>query len=150
MKVKVDYPSFDEEMKILQMVEGPSATPLALRAVLTGSELIEARQLAHHIFVDPQIDRYIVSLVHATRNQHSDGLEGMIEWGASPRASLALKSCARSLAFLRGRAYVTPDEVKNVAHDVLRHRVLLSFEAEARGIHADNVLEVILKNTPVP
>lgn len=150
MKVKVNYPSFDDEIGILKMVEGLSEVPPQLRTILTIPELLQVRQIASNIFVDPQIDRYIVSLVQATRNPHSDGLEGLIEWGASPRASLALKSCARALAFLRGKAFVTPEEVQLVAPEVLRHRILVSFEAEARGVDADQIVSVILKSVPVP
>ena len=100
--------------------------------------------------MNPKIDQYIVTLVQATRDAEAFGLGGMIDWGCSPRASIALKACSRALAFVRGKNFVTPDEVKEIAPDVLRHRILCSFEAEARGIDSDEIIRVILKNITVP
>ncbi|MFM1847712.1 MAG: hypothetical protein RL417_1186 [Pseudomonadota bacterium] len=150
MKVKVTYPSLKEEVEILARADREAADPPRLDKVLALSELIAARRAALEVFVDPKLDHYIVSLVHATRTPEEFGLKGQIEWGASPRASLALKSCARSLAFLRGRTFVTPDEIKEIAPDVLRHRILTSFEAEARGITSDDIVKALLKSVPVP
>ena len=150
MKVKVDYPSFDEEIDIVKLVADEGTKPSDLRSVLALEKLGKIREAAHQVFVDPKIDNYIVSLVQATRNTSSYGLEGLIDWGASPRASIALKNCARSLAFIRGKAFVTPDEVKEIAFDVLRHRILVSFEGEARGVDSDEVIRVLLANITVP
>jgi MoxR-like ATPase len=124
--------------------------PQPVRKILSLSQLASLRRSSLEVFVDPKIDRYIVSLVQASRDAGAFGLKGMVDWGASPRASLALKSCARSLAFIRGRQFVTPDEVKEVANDVLRHRILTSFEAEARAIDSDEIIRVLLKNITVP
>ena len=150
MKVKVGYPSLQEEIQIVQRARSAEATPLSVSPVLSVSDLFALRRRAQAIYVDPRIDQYIVSLVHASRHGESYGLQGMIEWGASPRASLALQSCARSLAFIRGREFVTPAEVKDVAPDVLRHRIITSFEADARGITSDAVVEMLLKAISVP
>ena len=150
MKVRVSYPTFDEELRILALTGGESGAPVALEQVMTIPELLEARRAVLAVHVDPKIDRYIVSLVHASRDGAALGLKGMIEWGASPRAGIALRSCARSLAFLRGRSFVTPDEVKEVAPDVLRHRILTSFEAEARGTTSDDIIAVLLRSVTIP
>jgi MoxR-like ATPase len=145
MKVTVAYPSFDEEVAILELAtkEAQGSTPLQKVASL--EELLALRARARALYIDPKIDRYIVSLVQATRNAAPYGLKGIIEWGASPRASLALKSCATALAFVRGREFVTPDDVKDIANDVLRHRVIVTFDAEAKGITSDDVVKTLLK-----
>jgi len=150
IKVRVSYPTFDEELRILALTGAEGGAPVALEQVMTIPELLEARRAVVAIHVDPKIDRYIVSLVHASRDGAALGLKGMIEWGASPRAGIALRSCARSLAFLRGRSFVTPDEVKEVAPDVLRHRILTSFEAEARGTTSDDIIAVLLRSVTIP
>jgi len=150
MKVRVTYPSFDEEMNILGVVDQESFSNSPISKILELSEINNLRLLAKDVFVDPKIDRYIVSLVHASRNAENFGLKGMIEWGASPRASIALRTCARALSFIRGKNFVTPDHVKEIAHDVLRHRILTSFESESRGVTSDDVITILLKNVTVP
>lgn len=150
MKVKVGYPTRDEELKILELNHMEASAPEDLTPVITLDELLALRKKSLDIFIDPKIDSYIVSLVQATRSTDAFGLKGMIEWGASPRASIALKNCARALAFIRGRDFVTPDEVKAAAHDVLRHRIIVSFEAESRNIDSDEIIRVLLKNITVP
>jgi MoxR-like ATPase len=149
MKIIVSYPSFDEELEILRMVteEDEGAPP---NAVISPEQLAEMQRGARAVHSDPRIDAYIVSLVHATRRGDAHGLGGMIDWGASPRAGIALKSCAKSLAYVRGRAFVTPDDVIDLAPDVLRHRVLPSFEAEAQGISADDIVRQILRSVSTP
>lgn len=150
MKLKVGYPTLDEELKIVSLASREAKAPEALRKVIHVDQLRELRQSALELYVDPKVDRYIVSLVQASRQAGPFGLEGMVDWGASPRASIALQSCARSLAYIRGRKFVTPDEVKEVAPDVLRHRILPSFEAEARGISSDEIVSTLLKSVTVP
>ena len=150
MKVKVSYPSFQEEIEILARTSREAVEEIRLEKVLSLSDLSEARRVALDLYVDPKIDHYIVSLVQATREGEKHGLKGQVEWGASPRASIALKNCARSLAFLRGKSFVTPDDVKDVAADVLRHRVLTSFEGEARGVTSDDIVRALLKSVTVP
>ncbi|MBX7137495.1 MAG: MoxR family ATPase [Oligoflexia bacterium] len=150
MKIKVTYPAREEELQILKLFDREQIDRSDPTRVLSLHQLLDLRRQALEVFIDPKIDAYIVALVRASRDPNSVGLKGLIEWGASPRASLALKSCARSLAFLRGASFVTPDEVKEVAYDVLRHRILTTFEAEGRGIDSDEVIRVLLKSTTVP
>jgi MoxR-like ATPase len=153
MKVLVHYPSFNEELGILKMVAddfGAKDPITSIQKVISLDDLASLRSEVAQVYVDPKIDSYIVSLIQATRKADSFGLKDMIEWGASPRASIALKQCARALAFLRGKNFVSPDEVKDIAPDVLRHRILPSYEAEARGINSDEIVRVLLKNITVP
>lgn len=153
MKVIVNYPSFNEELGILKMVADNFAhqDPISsINKVVSLDELSGLRDEMANLYVDPKIDNYIVSIIQATRKPDSFGLKDMIEWGASPRASIALKQCARALAFMRGKTFVSPDEVKDIAPDVLRHRILPSYEAEARGVNSDEIIRVLLKNITVP
>lgn len=150
MKVRVSYPKFEEELKIIELTTKPVSEEAPISKVMSLSELQALRSSAHQVFIDPRIDRYIVSVVQASRDGAPYGLKGLIEWGASPRASIALKTCARSLAFLRGKDFVSPDEVKEIAPDVLRHRILTSFEAEARNVDSDEIVSVLLKSITVP
>lgn len=150
MKLKVDYPPFEEEVRIVELVTSREAAESDAQPVISLQQLAELRQAVFSVYVDPKIDRYAVSLVQASRNGESVGLKGLIDWGASPRASIALKTCARALAFLRGKDFVTPEHIKELAGDVLRHRILTSFEAEARGINSDEIVRVVLKSVTVP
>jgi MoxR-like ATPase len=150
MKVKVGYPTFDEEVAIIDLASNKAANNTTLSKILPLSQLGELRAQCDEVYIDPKIDRYIVSLVHATRNADAYGLKGMIEWGGSPRASIALRVCARALAFLKGKHFVTPDEVKEIAPDVLRHRILVTFEAEARGIDSDQIIKTLLSSVTIP
>jgi MoxR-like ATPase len=150
MKVKVGYPSFDEEVSIIDLASGKHSAPASLSKVLPLPQLGLLKAQCEQIYVDSKIDRYIVSLVHATRSGDAYGLKGMIEWGASPRASIALRVCARALAFIKGKQFVTPDDVKEIAPEVLRHRVLVTFEAEARGVDSDEIIRALLSSVTVP
>lgn len=150
MKVKVRYPSFDDEVAILSLAARSADPDQPISKVLGLDEIMNLRKAAEQLYIDPKIDRYIVSLVQATRNADAYGLQGLIEWGASPRASIALKMCARAHAFIRDRKFVTPDDVKEIAPDVLRHRILVTFEAEARGIDSDEIIRVLLNSVSVP
>jgi MoxR-like ATPase len=150
MKVRVGYPTFDEEVAIIDLASNASASNVTLSKILPLSELGALRAQCDEVYIDPKIDRYIVSLVHATRNADAYGLKGMIEWGGSPRASIALRVCARALAFLKGKRFVTPDDVKEIAPDVLRHRILVTFEAEARGIDSDQIIKTLLSSVTIP
>ncbi len=150
MKVTVSYPSFDEEMAIMQMVCAENGQMPELQRVLPIEQLAHIRSQVRQIHVDPRIDRYIVSIIHASRNPESVDLAGSIEWGASPRASISLRLAAQCLAFLRGENFVSPQTVQDIAVDVLRHRILPAFEAEARGITSDRIVQVLLQNVSVP
>jgi len=150
LKLKVDYPSPEEEREILDRMGGakqPEATP-----VIDLEALERARDAMHAIYVDDRVRDYVVRLVHATRrprDYHLD-LEGLVQYGASPRATLWLVAAARGHAFLRGRGFVTPDDVKAIGPDVLRHRLILSFEAEAESITADQVIQRVFDAVEVP
>ena len=150
-KVVVDYPSRDEELKVLEMMSSTMSTPHTSQ-VVTGEELEESRALMDQIFIDPAVQRYIVDLVRATRTPEKvdSRLEGMVRAGASPRATINIALAAKALAFTRQRGYVTPQDVKDLAHDILRHRILLSYEAEAANKTSDNVIDSILSKVPVP
>ena len=150
-KVVVDYPTRDEELKVLEMMSSTTATPRT-SPVVSVQDIEESRALMDQIFIDPAVQRYIVDLVRATRNPEKvdTRLEGLVRAGASPRATINIALAAKALAFTRQRGYVTPQDVKDLAHDILRHRILLSYEAEAANKTSDNVIDSILSKVPVP
>ena len=151
LKVKVSYPTREEERAILDrmsVAEPPRASPAA-----GPEEIARGRALVHRIYVDERVKEYAVSLVLATRDPRGHGLpdlEPLIEYGASPRATLYLVAAARAHAFLRRRGYVVPDDVKAVAYDVLRHRVALTYEAEAEELTPEKVVTRVLERVEVP
>ena len=152
LKVLVGYPSKEEERRVVERMAGGQAQP-DVRPVLGVADIRELRGSVEHVFIDDKVKHYVVDLVHATRDPVDAGvsdLEGMIEMGASPRASIYLTLAAKAHAFLQGRSYATPHDVKNVAPDVLRHRLALSYEAEAEGRTPDDVIERILVGVLVP
>ncbi|MBR4107963.1 MAG: MoxR family ATPase [Akkermansia sp.] len=150
-KVMVDYPTRDEELKVLEMMSSTAAQPHT-QPVVSVQEIEESRALMNQIFIDPAVQRYIVDLVRATRRPEKvdSRLEGMVRAGASPRATINIALASKALAFCRQRGYVTPQDVKDLAHDILRHRILLSYEAEAANKTADNIIDSILSKVPVP
>ena len=153
MKLKVDYPSADEELRMLGQYLDPMAAQIAVRRVLALDEIEGIARLVAKVHVDEKIGRYIVQLVTATRKPAEHGLKQFvphIAYGASPRATLALAHVAKGHAFLDGRAFVVPEDVKAVAHDVLRHRLVLSYEAAAEQIDADRVIDQVLNAVAVP
>jgi MoxR-like ATPase len=150
LKVVVGYPSQSEEFVIVERMTGP--IPSA-GVVLTTQELLAMQEAADQVYVDPALNEYSVRLATATRNPGRNGLpelERYITFGASPRASINLILTGRALAFVRGRDYVLPDDVLDMALDVLRHRLVLSFEALSDGITSDTVLRAIIDRVPVP
>ncbi len=152
LKVVVGYPSKEEERKIVDRM-ATGQPEVEVNPVATPEQLLAARKVVDQIFVDEKVKSYVVDLVHATRDPKAAGfsdLEGMIEMGASPRASLFLTKAAKANAFLQGRSYATPHDVKNLALDVLRHRVLVTYEAEAQGKTSEDVIERILAGVLVP
>ncbi len=152
LKVVVDYPSQDEERKIVDRMA--SGRPIhEIRAIAHADDILQARATVEKIWIDEKVRNYLVDVTRATRDpdQHNlASLEGMIETGASPRASIHLMKAAKAHAFLQGRGYVTPHDVKSVAMEVLRHRVILTYEAEAEGKTNDDVIQQILDYLPVP
>ena len=151
MKILVSYPSNDEEIKILDRMAGAGAEPHAGK-VLAPVDILSARELTRQIFVDDKVKRYVVEVVSATRAPTGKlaPLKALIENGASVRASINLVKVAKAHALLAGRSYIGPHDVKSIAHDVLRHRLLLTYEAEAEGKSADDVVTQILDNIKVP
>jgi len=153
MKLKVDYPSADDELRILGLYLDPTAERIEVRPVLQLDEIRQIAHLAASVHVDERIMRYIVQVVTATRKPADVRLPSLvphITFGASPRATLALAHVAKGRAFLEGRAYVIPEDVKAIAPDVLRHRLVLSYEAAAEGMTADRIVEQILGAVAVP
>ena len=151
LKIIVGYPNRTEERAIVDMMA--STEPVfEVTPVVTGADIIRARRVVNTIYIDDKVKDYIVDLVLATRDPKAYGvdLNGYIQNGASPRASINLTIAARASAFLQGRGYVTPQDVKNLALDVLRHRVIISYEAEAENIAAEDVIQKILETLPVP
>ena len=152
MKLVIGYPSGDEEVRIIDRMAGTGREPSASR-VMSGADILAAREVAQQIFVDDKVKRYAVDLVAATRDPAAAGipeLTGLIEYGASVRGSLNLVRLAKANALLAGRSYTSPHDVKSVAPDVLRHRVVVTYEAEAEGRSADDLVDVILANVEVP
>ena len=151
MKVQVGYPSRDEERRIVDRMVGGQSEPRVSK-ISSPDDLAHARGLVDHVFADDKIRDYIVDVVRATRPDGAgpSAVEGMVEYGASPRAAIWLMQAAKAHAFLHGRDYVTPHDAKTLAPDVLRHRVSLSYEAEAEGQTADDVIQRILDGVLVP
>jgi MoxR-like ATPase len=151
LKVIVGYPTRAEERAILDTMASTEPR-LEVTPVVTIDDIIRARRVVNSIYIDDKVKDYVVDIVLATRNPQSYGVElnGYIQNGASPRATINLTLAARASAFLQGRGYVTPQDVKDLAPDVLRHRVMVSYEAEAENITADDVVQKILETLPVP
>jgi MoxR-like ATPase len=151
LKVKLDYPSREEEVAILDRMGGIEPN-LTVKAVMTPEDIDSLRKALDRIYVDPKIDHYIIDIIRSTRNPGDYGLDlaGLIQYGASPRATIFLKRAARGMAFLDGRGYVTPQDVKAIAPDVLRHRLLITYEAEAEELNAETLISRILERLPVP
>jgi MoxR-like ATPase len=152
LKIKVGYPSKDDEVKIIDRMAGSGAEPQASKA-MTCDEVLAARDVVRQVFVDDKVKRYAVDLVAATRDPKAANLPALaplVDNGASVRASIALVKVAKAQAVLSGRSYISPHDVKTIAHDVLRHRVLASYEAEAQGKTTDHIIAQILENVPVP
>ena len=151
LKVKVDYPSRDEERQILErMMDSPEVD---LSPVMGVDDILRLREAVRLVYTDDKIKDYIVDLVQATRDPEKAGLKDLaplIEYGASPRATLFLARAARAHAFLRRRGYVTPEDVKAIGLDVLRHRVAISYEAEAEQMDADQIVERLFDHIEVP
>jgi MoxR-like ATPase len=165
MHVSVGFPNADEEKQILQLTrdeartnrdptESPdqSSKPQSTPSSISQQEILDARQEVLNIYLDESLENYLIELVLATRSaqRYGDDLAGWIEFGASPRATMALDRCARAYAWLHGRDFVSPEDIQTIAPDVLRHRIILSFEAEAEGITPDRCIAELIGRVAVP
>jgi MoxR-like ATPase len=155
MHVRVDYPDAEEEKKILHLTRDEARNILPGNSIiprLNQQTLLNARQSVLDTYLADNLEDYIIELVLATRQpqRYGDDLLGWIQYGASPRASMALDRCARAYAWLEGRDFVTPDDIQVIAADVLRHRIILSYEAEADGITPDRCIEELIARVAVP
>lgn len=151
LKVIISYPKKEEEKQIIR--QNISGRKVEIKPVLKPSEIIESRDIVQKVYIDEKIERYIVDIVFATRFPQDHGLadlKEMISFGASPRASISLAMAARAYAFLKQRGYVIPEDVRAVCHDVLRHRIGLSYEAEANNMTAEEIISEILNKVEVP
>ena len=151
MKVLIGYPSKSEESEIIKMNIAPD--PAEVRPMVTPADIVDTRKVVQQIYIDEKIQKYIVDIVFATRFPNDYGmndLKSMISFGASPRASINMALASRAYAFLRNRGYVIPEDVRAVCHDVMRHRLGLSYEAEANNITSDEIISNILDKIAVP
>ncbi len=152
LKLKIGYPSVEEERQILDLMATTGPQPKA-SAVIKPEEIMAAREIVNSIYLDPKIRDYIVELVFASRHPERyklEELKNFIQFGASPRATISLTLASKAWAFLQGRGYVTPQDVKTIAMDVMRHRVILTYEAEAEEMTSEAIIGRILETVPVP
>jgi len=152
LKVKVGYPSAEEERRILDRMASGQPVP-EVQTVTSADEILAARTTVDQLFVDEKARNYVVDLVQATREPEKAevaGLDGLIEHGASPRAAIALMKASKAHAFLQGRTYVTPHDIQSMAPSVLRHRVAVSYEAEAEGMTSEDIVQKIMDTLLVP
>lgn len=151
MKVKIEYPTQKEEKEILNRM-GTLSAPIIPQAVLTANDILEARQVVNAIYIDDKVVDYLLNIIFATRNpqEFKVDIKDLLLFGASPRASIALKLASKSHAFLEGRTFVTPHDIKKVGFNVLRHRLRRTYEAEAEGVSADDIISKIFETIPVP
>lgn len=151
LKLSVGYPTKEEELEIMRrMTRGPEPKP---ERVVSPKDIVKARAVVEEIYIDPKIEQYIVDIVFATRQPKTFGLEDLedlIAYGASPRASIYLSKAAKAQAFLNRRGYVTPEDVRAIGMDVLRHRVIVTYEAEAEEVAAEDVVRKVLNKIEVP
>ena len=150
LKLRVTYPTKSEEREIMQRIA--RRTSIEITHIINPKEIMESREVVDQIYIDDKLQDYIVDVVFATREPkaYKIDVEGMIAYGASPRASIYLNQASKAYAFLQGRGYVTPQDIKSVGLDVLRHRVLLTYEAEAEELTSDDIVMKIFDNVEVP
>ena len=151
LKLKIGYPSREEERQILDLMARTGNLPTA-SPVVDPHQILSARKVINDIYMDDKVKDYIVDLVCATREPatYKIQLQGLIQMGASPRATIALALASKAYAFLRGRGYVTPQDVKTIGMDVLRHRVTITYEAEAEEKTSETIIQKIFDELPVP
>jgi MoxR-like ATPase len=151
LKVKISYPTKEEELKIMRQNVGDTAS--AVQQVITPKDILNARSLVQEVYIDEKIEKYILDIVFATRSPKEYGLDklaDLISYGASPRASINLALGAKAMAFVRRRGYVIPEDVRAICLDILRHRIAVTYEAEAEEITTEDVIQEILNKIEVP
>ncbi len=151
LKLKIEYPTKEEEREILSRMASGEVPQVS--RVITAESILSAREVVNDIYMDPKVEDYIINLVIATRQPTECGLTelaGLLEYGASPRATIFLTRAARAHAFIKGRGYVTPEDVKSVGMDILRHRVIVTYEAEAENITPEDVVQKVFDSVEVP
>jgi MoxR-like ATPase len=151
LKLSIDYPNHDEEIEIMRRVT--KTEPYQVKPIIKPADIVKARNVVREIYIDEKIENYIVDIVFATRNPSQYGLDDLsdlINYGASPRASIYLALAAKAHAFLRRRGYVTPEDVRSIGMDVMRHRIILSYEAEAEEVGTEDVMRKVLNRVEVP
>jgi MoxR-like ATPase len=151
LKVIIDYPTLDEEKRIIR--ENIAGSLPEVHPVTSGDEILRARKVVHDVYLDEKIEQYIADIVFATRFPDRYGLKelkDMIQFGGSPRASINLAKASRAFAFIKRRGYVVPEDIRAVAHDVLRHRIGLTYEAEASNITSEEIISKIINKVEVP
>ncbi|MDD3209707.1 AAA family ATPase [Bacteroides graminisolvens] len=151
LKVIIDYPKIEEEKLIIR--QNINERKIEVKSILKSEEVVEARKVVRQVYIDEKIEKYIVDIVFATRFPEKydlKDLQGLISFGGSPRASINLALASRAYAFIKRRGYVVPEDIRSVAHDVLRHRIGLTYEAEANNINSDEIISLILNKVEVP
>ena len=151
LKVIIDYPTLEEEKRIIR--ENISGVPKEIKPVISSEEILKARTVVYDVYIDEKIEQYIADIVFATRFPERYGLndmKGIISFGGSPRASINLAKASRAYAFIKRRGYVIPEDVRAVAHDVLRHRIGLTYEAEANNVTSEEIISRIINKVEVP
>jgi MoxR-like ATPase len=151
LKISVGYPTKEEELEIIR--RQTRGNPATVNAVISPEEIISARNVVKDVYVDEKIEKYIIDIVFATREPAEYGLndlKDLITFGASPRASISLTLAAKAHAFLNRRGYVTPEDIRSIGMDVMRHRVVLSYEAEAEDMSTEDVIRKVLNRVEVP
>jgi MoxR-like ATPase len=151
LKIRIDYPSRDEEKLIMRQNITDSTTPIG--AVVHPDDILKAKKVVQEVYMDEKIEKYILDIVFATRRPQEfklNKLASMISYGASPRASINLALAAKAYAFIRRRGYVVPEDIRAICHDVLRHRIAVSYEAEAENVTSENIINDILNQIEVP
>jgi len=152
LKLVVTYPEKDEELIIMERMARPSGAQIEIKPVVSGQTILQARQVVNEIYVDERVKRYIVDIVFATRqpDKYKLDLKGLILYGGSPRATINLMLASKAHAFLRRRGYVTPEDVKAIGLDVLRHRLIVTYEAEAQGVNSEQLVQRVFEGIPSP
>lgn len=151
LKIKITYPKREEELKIMKQNVG--GLSVDIKPIIKPEDILRARKLVHDIYVDEKIEKYILDIIFATRNPEQFGmndLKELINYGGSPRATINLALGAKSMAFIKRRGYVIPEDVRAICMDVLRHRVAVTYEAEAENITSENIISEILNKVEVP